>query len=63
MDMIKERKWKDKSICVLNPRKGFFLHLAAGDIQDDKLKRDSDGLTYSRKALIMTMMALETNGI
>ena len=63
MDMIKEGKWNDQSGCLLNPGKGFFLGLAADAVRDVNRQRDADGLTDGRKAMILTGMALNTNGV
>lgn len=45
------------------PRKGFFLCLADDAVRDVNRQFDADSLTYSRKAMIMTRMALNTKGI
>lgn len=62
MDMIREGKWKDNSGKLFNPGKLFFLRLAADAVRDVNRQRDSDGLSFARKAMIMTGMALNTNG-
>ena len=62
MEKIKEGSWKDKSGRSANPRKTFFLRLASLDVQVVNKQRDGRGLTYARNAMIMTGMALKTNG-
>lgn len=62
MDMIRSGKWKDSGRLV-NPGKTFFLRLAARCIRAVNLQRDSEGVQYARKAMIITGMAKNTNGL
>ena len=63
MQMIKPNKWKDSSGKIANPGKTYFLKLAARSIRQVNQQRDDDGLTYARRAMIITGMALNTNGL
>lgn len=63
MDMIRAGKWKDGSGRLHNPGKTFFLKLAAKCVREVNLQRDGDGISYARKAMIITGMALNSNGI
>lgn len=63
MQMIKLNKWKDSSGKIANPGKTYFLKLAAKCVRQVNQQRDEDGLTYARKAMIITGMALNTNGL
>lgn len=48
---------------LLNPGNIFFLKLASNSVRDVNRQRDSDGVSYARKALIITVIALNTNGL
>lgn len=63
MDMIRQNRWKDSAGKIANPGKTFFLRLAARCVRAVNLQRDADGLSYARKAMIITGLALNTNGI
>ena len=63
MQMIKLNKWKDSSGKIANPGKTYFLRLAARCVRKVNEQRDADGLRYARKAMIITGMALNTNGL
>lgn len=62
LEMIQQGKWKDSSGRLINPGKSFFLKLAAKAVREVNRQRDENGLSYARKAMIMTGMALNTNG-
>ena len=62
MKMIMEENWSEGSGKVINAGKHFFLRLAVASVRDVASQRDSDGFTFSRKAMIRTGMALNTNG-
>lgn len=63
MDMIRQNRWKDSAGKIANPGKTYFLRLAARCVRVVNLQRDADGLSYARKAMIITGLALNTNGI
>lgn len=62
MDMIMKGQWKDTSGKLCNPGNSFFLQLAARSVREVNMQRDADGLSYTRKAMIMRGLALNTNG-
>ena len=62
MECIKKNKWKDSSGKLRNPGKTFFLQLAAKCVREVNLQRDENGLSFARKAMIITGLALNTNG-
>lgn len=62
MEMVQQNKWKDSSGKLLNPGKRFFLQLAADSVRDVNRQSDADGLSFARKAMIMTGLSLNTNG-
>lgn len=51
--------WSGK---LLNPGKRFFLELAAKAVRQINEMRDSNGLTYARKAMIRCGLSLDVNG-
>lgn len=63
LGLIKEGKWKDGSGKLFNPGKRFFLKLAAEAVMEVNKQRDAEGITYARKSMILTGMALNTNGL
>lgn len=63
MGLIKANKWKDSCGKLHNPGKTYFIKLAARCIREVNSQRDAYGLTYARKAMIMTGMGLNTNGL
>lgn len=63
MQMTMEGMWKDKSGKFLNPEKKLFFKLAADALQNLNLQRDTDGLSYARKAMIMNGFALNAYGM
>lgn len=62
MQMIQKGMWRDSSGKLRNPGKRFFLELSARCVREVNMQRDADGLRYGRKAMIMTGLALNTNG-
>lgn len=62
MEMIEKGMWKDSTGKLLNPGKSFFLKLAARVVREVNHQRDENGITYARKAMILTGMALSVNG-
>lgn len=62
MEKIRAGEWKDSSGNIHNPAKSFFLKLSASAVRDGNHRRDADGLSYARKLMIITVMALNTNG-
>ena len=62
MDMIMAGKWAESSGKIPNPGKSFFLRLAVSAINKVNKQRDNDGLSYARKAMKVTGMALNING-
>lgn len=58
---MQKNMWKDKSGRLLNSGKSFFLRLAADSVAEVNRQRDADGLSFARKAMIMTGMAMNTN--
>lgn len=62
MELIRRGEWKDSSGKVANPGKTFFLRLAADSVRQVNNQRDAEGISYARKAMIITGMALNTNG-
>ena len=63
MDMISQGLWKDSAGKVHNPGKSYFLQLAARCVRDVNRERDEDGISFARKAMIITGLALNTNGL
>ena len=61
MDLIK-KKWKDASGKIHNPGKSYVLHLAARCVCEVNQQRDADGISFARKAMVITGLALNTNG-
>lgn len=62
MDMIRNGQWSEGSGLLLNPGKSYFSKLAVAAVRDVNAQRDEDGLSYARKAMIRTGMALNING-
>ena len=65
MSMVSNEEWtnwKNGSGKLPNPGKRFFLQLAAAAVRDVAQQRDSDGVLYTRKAMIRCGMALNLNG-
>lgn len=60
--MIRKGLWKDSSGKLYNSGKPFFLKLAASVVQEKNLQKDSDGLNFARKALIISGPSLNMNG-
>jgi len=46
-----------------NPGKRFFLQLAADAVRAVNAQKDSNGVSYARKAMVMTGMSLNYNGL
>ena len=69
MEMICENQWSN-GVCrdgawsgkLQNPGKRFFLQLPADAVRDVNVQRDSNGLTYARKAMIRCGLALDVTG-
>jgi hypothetical protein len=69
MELIDENAWSNASRKgsagsgkLRNPGKKFFLRLAADAVRDVNLQRDSNGLTYARKAMIRCGLARDVTG-
>lgn len=65
-ECIKDGNWVDginSSGKLPNPGKGFFLRLAADAVREVNAQRDKNGVQYARKAMIMTGMSLNLNGL
>lgn len=45
-----------------NPGKAFFLQLAADSVKEVNNQKDSSGISYARKAMVMTGLSLGLNG-
>lgn len=54
--------WKSGSGKLTNPGKTFYLKLTASVIREVENQRDKDGVSYVRKAIIGSGMALNLNG-
>lgn len=63
MSMINNNLWKGSSGKIANPGNDLFLKLAAYCVRKVKQKRDEEGQSYARKAMIITEMYLNTNGL
>jgi len=55
-------RWASEVWQTSQSREVFFLKFAAAVVRDVNGMRDSDGLTYARKAMIRCGMALDLNG-
>lgn len=62
LDCIKRGKWKDSCGKIHNPGKSYFLQLAAKCVREVNQQRDADGISFARKAMIITGLGLNTNG-
>lgn len=62
MELIQKGLWKDSSGKLYNPGKPFFLKLAARVVREVNLQKDTDGLNFARKAMIISGLSLNTNG-
>jgi len=54
--------WKDGSGKPTNPGERFYLKLAAAVVREVNNERDKDGISYSRKEMMGSGMALNPNG-
>lgn len=65
MEMISNNMWSDPSRSgrLVNPGKRYFLQLAADVARSVFQQRDSDGVLFTRKAMIRCGMALNLNGV
>lgn len=61
LEMVSKGQWMDTSGKLRNPGKHFFLKLAAAAIREVNHQRDENGLSYARKAMIRTGMAMNMN--
>jgi len=61
-DAVKKGMWQDVSGAIKNPGKCFFLKLAATAVQEVNNCRDSQGLTFARKAMIRCGLSLDITG-
>lgn len=52
-----------KNGMIGNPGKRYFLKLAADYVGDINGKRDGEGMTYARKAIIRCVFAKQVNGL
>lgn len=65
MGMVSESEWtdwKEGSGKLNSPGKRFFLELAADSVRDVEKQRDSDGIIYTRTAMIRCGLACNLNG-
>eukprot|EP00171_Calliarthron_tuberculosum_P006261 IDg6261t1 len=62
LSKIRNGEWSNKSGNICNPGKKFYLRLASRCVREVNLQRDKDGLTCARNAMIITGLALNTNG-
>ena len=67
--MIRDQNWQNKvrrdgswSGKLQQPGKTFFFKLAADSVRAVNAQRDRNGLTYARKAMIRTGLALDVDG-
>lgn len=63
MGLIKASDWKDIGLKVHNSEKKLFLKLVNRCIRKGNSQKDCYGMMDSGKAIIMTRMCLETNGL
>lgn len=63
MEIIKQGMRRGKSGRFYNSEKEYFLKLVALCIWQVSLRRDKEGITYARKAMILTGMALNFDGL
>lgn len=61
--MIQKSQWKNSSKLIQNPGKSFFLKLTVDSVRDVNLEQNENGLMYACKAMVMTAMALNVNGL
>lgn len=62
MDMIMAGKWS-KSGNIPNPGQSCFLAPSVKSVNSTNSQRDSYGISYARKYMIKTFMALNHNGL
>ena len=62
MQMNMDKKWAVGLGKIPNPGRTFFLNLAVEAVNAVNRKRDSDAVSYARKAMILTGVALNLNG-
>ena len=62
MKLIMDKKWAVGSGKIPNPAKTFFFNLAVKAVNAVNRQRDSDAVSYARKAMILKGMALNLNG-
>lgn len=67
-ECIQRGDWQDSengngSGKLKNPGKLFFLRLARDAVRDVNLERDKNGMSYARKAMIITGLAKNGNGV
>lgn len=63
MHLIKKGKREDSSGKIENPGRTFFLRIFDDSVRKINQQRDSGGVSYARKAMIITGMALNTNDL
>lgn len=63
MLLVKTGLWTDSSGKIRNPGKTYFMKLAVAAVRDVNYQRDGNGITYGRKAMIRTGIALNINGL
>jgi hypothetical protein len=59
---IADGEWQKVSGAIKNPGKTFFLNLAAEAVRKVNAQRDSNGISYARKAMIRCGLSLDVNG-
>jgi hypothetical protein len=59
---IKDGLWREGSSALQNPRKPFFLRMAAEVVRRINEQRDQTGLTYARKAMIRCGLSFDITG-
>lgn len=68
LQCVKIGAWKDGGKCngsgrLVNPGKRFFLQLASDAVRTVNRMKDSKGISYARKAMVMTGMSLGYDGV
>lgn len=67
LHLIIDNEWMDDGLwgssgALRNPRKPYFLQLAANAIKDVTIQRDKNGISYIRKAMIWCGILLNLDG-
>lgn len=68
-NLVQNGKWKDGATSkdrggkLLNPGKEFFLKLGAEGVREVNITTNNNGLSYTRKSMIMTGLLLNTDSV